>query len=65
MFLTKAALPYVVVLYGQGRNPLKSGQCFLQGRIKDFKAVIEAEDTSRNPLKSGQCFLHSDIPKLG
>ena len=35
------------------RNPLKSGQCFLQP-ITEKK---EAEQAGRNPLKSGQCFL--------
>ena len=37
------------------RNPLKSGQCFLQKYQsfgKDFK-----RERRRNPLKSGQCFL--------
>ena len=38
------------------RNPLKSGQCFLQnqknGRREFFPWVA-----CRNPLKSGQCFL--------
>ena len=36
-----------------GRNPLKSGQCFLR------KAEIKVADFKerRNPLKSGQCFL--------
>ena len=37
------------------RNPLKSGQCFLQGRQPMLWNL--AADHSRNPLKSGQCFL--------
>ena len=36
------------------RNPLKSGQCFLQG-LKLTRPVIPSQ--GRNPLKSGQCFL--------
>ena len=38
-----------------GRNPLKSGQCFLlDGGILKIKPA----QAGRNPLKSGQCFLH-------
>ena len=39
-----------------GRNPLKSGQCFLLLILK----VAHTSDLTfarRNPLKSGQCFL--------
>ena len=39
-----------------GRNPLKSGQCFLHLKEK-IKEAIEFEEEGRNPLKSGQCFL--------
>ena len=38
----------------ESRNPLKSGQCFLQ-RESVSKNIDKLE--SRNPLKSGQCFL--------
>ena len=41
---------------GHRRNPLKSGQCFLCGRLP--KKNYTRESFSRNPLKSGQCFLH-------
>ena len=37
------------------RNPLKSGQCFLQERLKGIGKL--SFKPSRNPLKSGQCFL--------
>ena len=43
----------------QGRNPLKSGQCFLQGTGTVY--VMCPECLGRNPLKSGQCFLHCFI----
>ena len=36
-----------------GRNPLKSGQCFL---LKEYVETV-AKTLRRNPLKSGQCFL--------
>ena len=39
-----------------GRNPLKSGQCFLQRLLARFYS--SRLEKSRNPLKSGQCFLH-------
>ena len=38
-----------------GRNPLKSGQCFLQ-KMPLHKSYLGL-DLGRNPLKSGQCFL--------
>ena len=41
----------------RGRNPLKSGQCFLHNVFSG----LEPDETiviRRNPLKSGQCFLH-------
>ena len=38
-----------------GRNPLKSGQCFLLG----VSLMAKVKDQSRNPLKSGQCFLQN------
>ena len=41
------------VLNALRRNPLKSGQCFLQIMKKTLIFCYE----SRNPLKSGQCFL--------
>ena len=37
----------------RGRNPLKSGQCFLLPVQKSYSV----HTLSRNPLKSGQCFL--------
>ena len=45
----------------KGRNPLKSGQCFLlfsMLRMAGRRARI-----CRNPLKSGQCFLLSGAKK--
>ena len=39
------------------RNPLKSGQCFLQKESLTNSALGERRH-GRNPLKSGQCFLH-------
>ena len=47
------------LVYGQpnnkrGRNPLKSGQCFLPTKWGDIWLNSYG---SRNPLKSGQCFL--------
>ena len=41
-----------------GRNPLKSGQCFLP-ELQDLFIPEYGELEGRNPLKSGQCFLHS------
>ena len=40
-----------------GRNPLKSGQCFLL----DLNGPADEGYISlgRNPLKSGQCFLRT------
>ena len=38
------------------RNPLKSGQCFLQVCLPWSTLPLNI-DNSRNPLKSGQCFL--------
>ena len=40
------------------RNPLKSGQCFLQWVSWE---EIETLKLCRNPLKSGQCFLHKHL----
>ena len=37
-----------------GRNPLKSGQCFLHRRTPPNYPYRKGR---RNPLKSGQCFL--------
>ena len=39
----------------RGRNPLKSGQCFLL--IHDGTGNQFFHSHGRNPLKSGQCFL--------
>ena len=39
----------------EGRNPLKSGQCFLR-KPRVFKTP-QVQILRRNPLKSGQCFL--------
>ena len=39
----------------RGRNPLKSGQCFLRFVIVFW---LLSWIVCRNPLKSGQCFLH-------
>ena len=39
----------------ESRNPLKSGQCFLQ-RILHHPNILHC-NPCRNPLKSGQCFL--------
>ena len=39
----------------RGRNPLKSGQCFLR-EIEELKKRNRTHK-GRNPLKSGQCFL--------
>ena len=39
-----------------GRNPLKSGQCFLQNIIAIPYRIYEVKK-GRNPLKSGHCFL--------
>ena len=47
-------MPFII-----GRNPLKSGQCFLLSPLEEY--LMEVLDKSRNPLKSGQCFL----PQLG
>ena len=44
-----------IEVYDPSRNPLKSGQCFLQATSKLTKLQELAE--GRNPLKSGQCFL--------
>ncbi len=53
---------YTVVSTGQsgfysvGRNPLKSGQCFLLiQKLRDSYSGYKKK--GRNPLKSGQCFL--------
>ena len=39
-----------------GRNPLKSGQCFLLSATMLWRLRVRV---SRNPLKSGQCFLQN------
>jgi len=41
----------------KGRNPLESGQCFLQR--KEYSMWPPPGHASRNPLESGQCFLPS------
>ena len=45
----------------KGRNPLKSGQCFLRQKGASQKGPTRF--SGRNPLKSGQCFLHVDVGK--
>ena len=44
----------------ESRNPLKSGQCFLQGTAPPLGKARP----SRNPLKSGQCFLRRGNHKM-
>ena len=51
----KGKLTSEFVLKNCGRNPLKSGQCFLRSVAK--LEVSYLYQGSRNPLKSGQCFL--------
>ena len=46
--------------YCQSRNPLKSGQCFLQAS-HSFSSRCQRQGKGRNPLKSGQCFLRKEI----
>ena len=55
MFLTSHFDALVEEMKKRGRNPLKSGQCFLPGSITP--AFFCSCVTCRNPLKSGQCFL--------
>ena len=55
MFPTKMCTDRWKVRPIKSRNPLKSGQCFLQSGKK--KKRIISFGAGRNPLKSGQCFL--------
>ena len=57
MFLTHGGDEDVFVKNVTGRNPLKSGQCFL---LEQTFKVGDIVKICRNPLKSGQCFLHAD-----
>ena len=59
MFLTYPHLCNDVVEVEVGRNPLKSGQCFLRNYL-EIDAVLTEDISCRNPLKSGQCFLPLD-----
>ena len=43
-----------MLIFCLSRNPLKSGQCFLQLQKKQGG---NKDEDGRNPLKSGQCFL--------
>ena len=54
MFLTEPESLLGSLKLIKGRNPLKSGQCFLPNRGKECFFGMEE---GRNPLKSGQCFL--------
>ena len=55
MFLTQTQTGFPLNFSSNvGRNPLKSGQCFLRRRILEKGAYV---CLGRNPLKSGQCFL--------
>ena len=57
MFLTKFQYKYFKKSIALGRNPLKSGQCFLLVTVQ-IDEFSPKEGIRRNPLKSGQCFLH-------
>ena len=54
MFLTLYLNSKILNTYSR-RNPLESGQCFLQKMIEELQAM--GIKTRRNPLESGQCFL--------
>ena len=71
MFLTVQERETRALGESAGRNPLKSGQCFLR-EVKNGQNYTVWNLWGRNPLKSGQCFLRfgrrigqwfRDIPK--